>query len=50
METLTSRQFEDYLLPFKRASALECLAPMELGKHLLLTWYPKLKNGCFSFF
>lgn len=49
METLTSLLFEDYLLSSKKASALECLAPMELGKHLSLTWYDtKLKNG-FSF-
>ena len=47
METLTSWLFEDYLLSFRRASALECLAPMELGKHLSSTWYDtKLKSGC----
>lgn len=44
METLTSWLFEGYLLSFKRASALECLAQMELGKHLSLIWYGTIEK------
>jgi hypothetical protein len=47
METPTSWLFEGYLLSFKRANASECLAQMELGKHLSLIWYGTIEKLMF---
>ena len=42
MEILTNLQSEACLLPYQKASVLECLAQMELGKHPSSAWYSNI--------